>query len=293
MENLGDEDDYPRILVHHDEVNIIQQRVKSLYEAGQSVRIYHGSTNSTRPSASKSTNVVDTSTLDKVIEIDAEQMTAIVQANVPMDALLVETLKHNLMPLVITEFPGITVGGAFSGTAGESSSFKHGFFDETVTKAEIILANGELYPCANDTRADLFKGLPGSLGTLGVVTLLHIKLKRAYKYVEVAYYPFTDIRTAIEKFQECSTTTGSNGIDFLDGIAYADAKGKGQEWCIITGRMADINPHNLPVQRIVRPTDPYYFMHVQETSKSGRMRVMIPLLDYIFRYNRGIFWLGK
>ena len=46
-----------------------------------------------------------------------------------MDALVAATLPHALLPLVVMEFPGITVGGGFSGTSGESSSFRHGPFD--------------------------------------------------------------------------------------------------------------------------------------------------------------------
>lgn len=49
-----------------------------------------------------------------------------------MDRLVEETLKYGLIPPVVMEFPGITVGGGYSGTSGESSSFKHGFFDRTL-----------------------------------------------------------------------------------------------------------------------------------------------------------------
>ena len=58
-----------------------------------------------------------------------------------MDTLVEETRKHGLIPPVVMECPGITVGGGFSGT-GKSSSFKFGFFDRTVDWIEIVLANG-------------------------------------------------------------------------------------------------------------------------------------------------------
>lgn len=41
-----------------------------------------------------------------------------------MDALVEATVKHGLVPPVVPEFPGITVGGAYNGTGGESSSFR-------------------------------------------------------------------------------------------------------------------------------------------------------------------------
>ena len=47
-----------------------------------------------------------------------------------MDRLVESTLKYNLIPPVVMEFPGITAGGGFAGTSGESSSFKYGFLME-------------------------------------------------------------------------------------------------------------------------------------------------------------------
>ncbi|ENI08504.1 hypothetical protein COCC4DRAFT_37225, partial [Bipolaris maydis ATCC 48331] len=70
--------------------------------------------------------------------------TALIEPNVPMDVLVQETMKAGLLPPVVMEFPGITVGGGFVGTAGESSSFKYGFFDRTVLSAEVVLADGTL-----------------------------------------------------------------------------------------------------------------------------------------------------
>jgi len=65
--------------------------------------------------------MVDTSLLNNVLKVDTNSMTALVEPNVPMDALVQATLPHGLVPPVIMEFPGITVGGGFAGTAGESS----------------------------------------------------------------------------------------------------------------------------------------------------------------------------
>lgn len=65
--------------------------------------------------------MVDTSLLNNVLRVDTETMTALVEPNVPMDSLVQATLPFGLVPPVIMEFPGITVGGGFAGTAGESS----------------------------------------------------------------------------------------------------------------------------------------------------------------------------
>jgi delta24-sterol reductase len=75
--------------------------------------------------------MVDTSAMSRVLKIDTERETALVEPNVPMDRLVEATLQHGLIPPVVMEFPGITVGGVFAGTSGESSSFRYSSFDRS------------------------------------------------------------------------------------------------------------------------------------------------------------------
>lgn len=79
--------------------------------------------------------MVDTSAMSRVLKIDTERKTALVEPNVPMDSLVEATLRHGLIPPVVMEFPGITVGGGFAGTSGESSSFRYSFFDYSTVKS--------------------------------------------------------------------------------------------------------------------------------------------------------------
>ena len=106
------------------------------------IRFRHGSTNSTRPKEHSKYKMIDTSFLNEIISIDPQKKIAIVESNVPMDQLLAATLQYNLMPQVVVEFPGITVGGAVQGAALESSSFRYGQFDDGCLAYEVITADG-------------------------------------------------------------------------------------------------------------------------------------------------------
>ena len=116
----------------------------TIYDRKEAFRIYHGSTNSTRQPAIRGSSYVDTSPLSHVLSVNPKDRTALVQPNVPMDRLVEETLKYGLIPPVVMESPGITVGGGYAGTSGESSSFKHGFFNRTIKRVEVVLANGNV-----------------------------------------------------------------------------------------------------------------------------------------------------
>ena len=64
-------------------------------------------------------NIVDISHLSRVLKVDINSKTALVEPNVPMDRLVESTLKHGLIPPVVMKLPGITAGGGFAGTGGE------------------------------------------------------------------------------------------------------------------------------------------------------------------------------
>ncbi|MDE1919697.1 MAG: FAD-binding protein, partial [Patescibacteria group bacterium] len=102
---------------HTARVRSVQESMRSFHARKQKVKIYHGTTNSTRAQHFEKDAYVDVSVLNKIIEIHEEERYALVEPNVPMDALVEETLRYGLLPPVVPEFPGITVGGAVQGGA--------------------------------------------------------------------------------------------------------------------------------------------------------------------------------
>ena len=89
----------------------IASDIKAYYESSIPFRIYHGSTNSTRPANFKASHLVDTSHLNHVLSVDRQEMICLVEPNVPMDMLVSFLQPFGLVPPVVMEFPGITVGG--------------------------------------------------------------------------------------------------------------------------------------------------------------------------------------
>jgi FAD/FMN-containing dehydrogenase len=227
--------------------------------------------------------MVDVSNLDRVISIDAAGQTAVVEPNVPMDRLLDKALEHGLLPPVITEFPGITVGGAIQGGAGESSSFKWGFFSQAVNWHEFILPDGQIIKSSPDEHSDLFYGSAGSCGSLGIISAAEIQLIPAKKYVQLTYVP-------VKSFNEATSTMlalAATDNDFIDGIMFGADHG-----LIITGKLSDIVVGKL--HRFSRARDQWYYLHAESIDKSGKQQTLtVPLKDYLFRYDRGAFWVGR
>ena len=275
---------------HKQVVSTVAAAVRGYFERSESYRIFHGSTNSTRPRpkpGQPAARFVDISALNNVLSVDRASKTALVEPNVPMDRLVEHTLRHGLVPPVVMEFPGITAGGGFAGTAGESSSFKHGFFDETIESVEMVLGNGDVVQASREERADLFKGAVGSVGTLGVTTLMKLRLMEAKRFVHTTYHRVNSVSEAVARLK---AETADPANDYVDGILYSPNHG-----VVVTGRLTDDKPSDSPVQTFSGAWDPWYYMHVQErtsSSSSSPPTDYIPLAEYLFRYDRGGFWVG-
>ncbi|KAH8596951.1 hypothetical protein B0O99DRAFT_593244 [Bisporella sp. PMI_857] len=270
---------------HNEIVKGISVAVREFYKRKEKFRIYHGSTNSTRSSVLKK-NLVDTSSLSNVLKIDVEKKTCLVEPNVSMDRLVEATLKHGLVPPVVMEFPGITVGGGYSGTSGESSSFKHGFFDRTINRVEMVLADGEVVSISPNEKGDLFNGAAGAVGSMGVTTMVELQLHEAKKYVETTYHPVANMKDAISKLKDF---TSNNELDYVDGIMFSKSQG-----AIVTGCMTDEVKEGVVTQNFSNAFDPWFYLHVQDkiTNNPNPTVEAIPLGEYLFRYDRGGFWVA-
>ncbi|KAE8355644.1 FAD binding domain protein [Aspergillus coremiiformis] len=281
---------------HNLAVAAIAAEVHRFYQRQQPFRIYHGSTNSTRQSQHSAANTVNTTQLNHVLAVNPDTKTILVEPNVPMDTLVQATLAHGLIPLVVMEFPGITAGGGFSGTSGESSSFRHGFFDATVNRIELVLANGDIRTVSQKEadEQELFWAAASSFGTLGVVTMLEIQCKEAKPYVELTYHSTSSMTQAMQIFRE---TTASPETEYLDGIIYAP-----DHIVVCAGRLVDAPATKTPIQRFTRAHDPWFYIHTQRKTRQIHQPTAdppvsvtdtVPIQDYLFRYDRGAFWTGR
>ncbi len=269
---------------HIEAVQKISISVKDFNEKGIHVRIFHGSSNSTRAQVFDPTKMVDVSKMNRVITINFKEKYALVEPNVPMDALVDATMKHGLIPPVVMEFPGITVGGGIQGGSGESSSFKYGLFHETCLEYEMVIGNGEVVIVSPNLHPDLFYGTACSYGSLGILTAIKISLIPAKEYVKLTYKRTIGAKDTIDETLQQAKVLEN---DFVDGIIFSDKLGT-----VMTGTFND--KVKMPIVSFSRAQDDWFYIHAQKITKKFEVyEELIPLKDYIFRYDRGGFWVGK
>ena len=268
---------------HKTRVEDVQRSVRACRRSGVLAKIYHGGSNSTRNFSSSGFAYIDASKLNHIVKIDVDGRYVLAEPNVPFDKLVDATLRFGLIPPMVPEFPGITVGGAVQGGSGESSSFKHGTFHDTCMEYEFVLGDGSTIATSPKLHPDLFWGTSCTFGSLGVMTLLKIKLVPAKSYVHLRYYRTNSHAEAVQRIQE----EVRNDPDFVDGIIFSPQHG-----VVMTGDYADTA--ELHRERFSRFYDEWFSVHAEKVSRAHEFyEETIPIRDYLFRYDRGGFWVAK
>lgn len=231
---------------------------------------------------------LDLDSLNKVISVDTEKMVAIVEPRVTMDQLVRETSKFSVVPAVIPEFKGISVGGAVMGAALESSSHVHGQFNDICVAYEILLGNGDIIRATPTENSDLFYGISGSYGTLGVLLSIEIALVPAKPWVKVRYHHCHDVEKSLELMNKLHLQ--KNPPHFLEGIVFSK-----DHQVVIEGEMVD-DEEAKTIQNQVSLASPWsrwFYTHAQATQSKDNTDVeKIRLDEYLFRHDRGAFWIG-
>lgn len=83
---------------HTSDLKNVQEQVKFFYSQKRKIKIYHGSTNSTRSLQYERGKVIDVSKFDRIVSINFDEKYILLEPNVPMDKLVEATLKHCLVP---------------------------------------------------------------------------------------------------------------------------------------------------------------------------------------------------
>jgi glycolate oxidase len=160
--------------------------------------------------------------MNRILEIDRENFTAVVEPGVTLSDLYSEVEQQGLYyPLYPGEITA-TIGGNVATNAGGMNAIKYGVTRHNILGLEIVLPNGEIIKTGGEfvkcsTGYDLTQLIVGSEGTLAVVTKVILKLTTKPAKREVLFAPFTNLQNAIEAVPEIlSLKMTPIGIEFME-----------------------------------------------------------------------------
>jgi hypothetical protein len=292
-----DMDNNPRDL---SSLRAIQEQMMQLHALRQSrggksppISLSYSSKSSftTRTKAYKQgSDLLDCSKLHHVIEVDLKQRVAIVEARVTMEALVAATLPYGLIPAVVPELRAITVGGAIMGMGAESGSYRYGCFNDICNRYDILNATGEIFTVSAHEHPELFYGIAGSYGSLGLLLRAEIRLIPAKEVVLLRYHCFQSPAEALRALRSMAADAGAR--DFLDGIIFSESSAviiEGLLTCQsdLPALISSYCPSSVAPQM--------YYQHIEEVAfkcSSGLYQESMSHQNYLFRYDFGTFWMG-
>jgi FAD/FMN-containing dehydrogenase len=115
---------------------------------------------------------IDVSRLSRILAIDVAARTCVAEPLVTFRDLVRATGRHGLVPRVVPELDAMTLGDAVAGCAD-------GGFHHTCIEYEVVTGTGDVVRCSRKHDSELFGTLPGSYGTVGIITELTFELIEA------------------------------------------------------------------------------------------------------------------
>ncbi len=140
--------------------------------------------------------------LDKIIEIDKDNMMVVAEGGVTLEHLLKEVETADLLFPPHPGDEGAQVGGMIACNAGGTRAVKYGVVRNYVKGLEVVLPTGEIVEMGgkllkNNTGLDLMHLIIDSEGILGIITKATMRLYPKFGATATLVISFDDRRKAI------------------------------------------------------------------------------------------------
>ena len=164
--------------------------------------------------------VINTSKMNRVIEVDSFNQSIIVESGCILQNIQETAEDHGLLfPLSLSAEGTCQIGGNVSTNAGGVNVLKYGMAREQVMGIEVVLPDGSIFTDLkslrkNNTGYDLKQLFIGAEGTLGVITKVSLRLSSSPKREISSMVSLKSVDDAINLLMETKKRFGDNVTAF-------------------------------------------------------------------------------
>lgn len=225
--------------------------------------------------------------LNDILTVDTDLRTVRVEPYVNMGQITDHLNRIGWTLALTVEMEDLTVGGLLMGIGLENNSHRYGLFHEICSAYEIVTADGELVRATANQNYDLFRALPASHGTIGLLVAAELAIVPCRPWVRVDYIPCysqDELQTRLFDL----THDLAHGPDFVEATVYsrersvifaADFCDPPTWWQWLTSA----NSLNLWYKA-------WFYKHVESHLEWGRRTEYVPTRHWFHRHTRSIFW---
>ncbi|MFD2117864.1 D-arabinono-1,4-lactone oxidase [Paenibacillus yanchengensis] len=230
----------PAEIVYPASIEEVQQLVRTCYENGHYLRVV-GSGHSFTPVASSDQILVSLDRMQGIIAIDKQSYTAEVWGGTKLKWLGQLLHEQGLAQENLGDIDVQSIAGAIStGTHGTGVTF--GTIATQVIGLTVVNGQGEVIECSEQSHPELFKALQISLGMLGIIVQVTLRLQSSYimkyeskrmkladclphleqyanshRHFEIYWFPYAET-CQVKMMNESDTTTKATPVkDYIKG----------------------------------------------------------------------------
>ena len=189
---------------------------------------------------------IDLRGLDRVVDYPAADMTITVEAGIPLGALRrVLAEQGQRLTLEAPQADRATLGGIFATNASGPRRFALGRPRDQIIGVRFVDAQGEVLKgggrvVKNVAGYDLPKLLTGSMGTLGIIAELTLKVRPLPEASALAWIRFRRLADAAQAIDRLNTSgTRPVAIELLNALAASEVGRAGglpvEDWVVVVG----------------------------------------------------------
>ena len=166
--------------------------------------------------------LLEMKSMNRIGDIDEDVLTVDVEPGVLWRDLVRHLATRGLVPPVLTNNLGVTVGGTLSMAGIGVASYRYGSQGDNVVELDVVTGDGEVVTCSPDANDELFWAAIAGLGSFGIITRARLQLRRMKPMTRTYYLLYDDLRVFLD---DARTAMDSNRWDHLESWGAPCAQG--------------------------------------------------------------------
>ena len=224
---------------------------------------------------------INTNDLDSILSINENYIDC--ESAVTVGKINRMTIQKEKIVPSLPEGDNFTVGGCLGGIALGSNSYSNGFFNNNVIDFDIVLGNGRIIrEVSEKNNPDLYYGVGGTYGTMGIITRVKLKLIPCMAYVKVDYLHHDSFDGFYRNFRQIIN-------DSKDDFVEAFVNNRNDFTIVVANYVENVDSGEILVTRdknMFKQRDMCLYAQIAQKKKSNYLR----LVDYLERYSYSAFW---